>query len=115
MSLHLIRVSLTCASDRAQSFSAQVTLELLRQSGGVPVVFATVTRTGHVMMEELTDAEASLDWELEALRANSEPSLGRPLPDYPTNDDGARSPPFESTAEESQGSFPAEIDASPLP
>ena len=91
----------------------QMTLELLRQSGDVPIIFAIVTRTGHVMMEELTDAETSLDWELEALRAPREPTQSGLLHDSspavdecPTSPAGAEQdlPSFDAIAEDMQNS-----------
>lgn len=54
-----------------------MTLELLRQSLNVPVLFAVVTRTGHVLIEEFADAESSLDWDLEA------PAVTGPVDDSP--------------------------------
>ena len=93
-------------------------MELLRQSGGVPVVFAVVTRTGHVLLEELTDAETSLDWELEALQAIRAPPQNNLCSDSPVNEDPASPtgtsedfPSFDAFPEQSEEDcFPSTTD-----
>lgn len=46
----------------------QLTMEILRQAGDVPVIFSIVSRSGFVFLEEFTDATRSLEWDLEALQ-----------------------------------------------
>jgi hypothetical protein len=41
-----------------------MTLSFLSKAKGVPVLFAIVTDTGHVYIEEFTDALLTLDWNL---------------------------------------------------
>ena len=50
--------------DSEFSFPASATLSLLSQAKAVPVLFAIVTDTGHVYIEELTDALLTLNWNL---------------------------------------------------
>lgn len=45
-------------------FPPSILLPLLSQSNGIPLLFAIVTSTGHVYLEEFTDALYSLDWTL---------------------------------------------------
>lgn len=49
-------------------------LELLELSAGVPLVFAAVTTSGHVFLNEFSDALSSLSW-LPGLAATSSPLL----------------------------------------
>jgi hypothetical protein len=56
--------SLVFCRDSEFSFPSTVTLSLLSQAKAVPVLFAIVTETGHVYIEEFTDALLTLDWNL---------------------------------------------------
>ena len=37
-------------------------MKLLEESKGVPIIFAVMTNTGHILLEEYTDALQSLQW-----------------------------------------------------
>lgn len=45
-------------------FPPSILLPLLSQSNNIPLLFAIITSTGHVYLEEFTDALKSLDWNL---------------------------------------------------
>eukprot|EP01041_Mallomonas_annulata_P009947 gene9947-20682_t len=46
-----------------RTFSPHIITRLLDEANGVPILFAAISSTGHVQLEEYTDAEKSLSWE----------------------------------------------------
>ena len=45
------------------TLSARLMLTLLKQSKGIPIMVAAIMPTGHMMLQEFTDASISLNWE----------------------------------------------------
>lgn len=57
-------VGYVIVTDLEYVFPPSILLPLLSQSNGIPLLFAIITPTGHVYLEEFTDALISLDWTL---------------------------------------------------
>jgi hypothetical protein len=47
-----------------------MTLELIRQAAGIPIIFSIVARSGFIFLEEFTDALESMEWDLDSLKAD---------------------------------------------
>ena len=50
-------------STSTKTFSSQIIINLLDEAQNIPIIFAFVSSTGFVLLEEYTDAEKSLNWE----------------------------------------------------
>lgn len=55
-------LSYVVLTDGQAMFSPRVLLTLLAEADGVPVLFAVISSTGTVMLQEVTDAARSIKW-----------------------------------------------------
>ena len=51
-----------CCSTGDYMLSPRLTIALLEQAKGIPIIFAIAMSTGYIMLQEITDARTSIDW-----------------------------------------------------